>query len=545
VICRTAAAANWLDDVDGYNGPPVEWDMFSIDLPEIQQAEAVDRAILFFSERFEAIEKEKAHQVVETATGIQAAAGVGEGQKLALLLMRKGKFSDAAIVLEKVLPWSPYNDRTMTYLAVCKEALLKPEYRSSALQLFSLIKPLRCCLPPRYPLSYPLPSFRPLLLLSFFLSFLHLLSFRRNELVLQRKFNLFPLSLSCKYRACEDIFYNQPRGYGGFMPHKKEYTDITTRIMADMYAYADFNTFLGRQEYSYLRTLSKSMCDVESAYDIGCTGRTPYDAFFKFLKDDIAILRGLLEPFEWKVLQKHYRDEIWKFIPENNDKYTHSASSDRIGYFMNTRLRPVMEFLAGEALRNTYSYTVQYLGLENNRGLKPHIDQVDNEFTVTTAVDWTPDNTDPWTIFFDPVRQIPKEVGPWQKMPDQTRVIPAVLDGGDSMLFRGRQHTHYRHPLMQNRTSTNMLSHYVKWDYPIDMRRDEHGQKVFSHHTHMFFSRHNANGRKLLHHSKVCCWFCYSKFTIPPPPPPPSQQSKSPGRKLMFHDVSDELELMH
>jgi hypothetical protein len=208
--------------------------MFSVALPAAEQAQAVQRATFFFQARFEKVKKDKAHQVVSTATGIEVASGVGDGQKLALLLMRQGNFDDAAAVLETILAWSPYNDRTITYLALCEEARMVPEYKT--------------------------------------------------ELILQRKFNLFPLNVGCKSRGCEDVFYSQGRGFGGFHPHNKEYTTLVTRIMAQLYAFSDFNGFLGRQEYAYMRTLSQSMCDGSSLRAVGCVGRNPYDAVVKFLK---------------------------------------------------------------------------------------------------------------------------------------------------------------------------------------------------------------------------------------------------------------------
>jgi hypothetical protein len=53
-----------------------------------------------------------------------------------------------------------------------------------------------------------------------------------------------------------------------------------------------------------------------------------------------------------------------------------------------------------------------------------------------------------------------------------------MLGRGDGMLFRGREHPHYRNPLPGGKTCSNLLIHFVKMDFPTNITREEHNNQV-------------------------------------------------------------------
>ena len=76
-----------------------------------------------------------------------------------------------------------------------------------------------------------------------------------------------------------------------------------------------------------------------------------------------------------------------------------------------------------------------------------------------------------WPIYFVEKPKNPvTEFGTWEPQPKPTDagVVEALLKAGDALLFRGREHPHFREPLAaDNRSYGMMLSHFVKPDYPI------------------------------------------------------------------------------
>ena len=195
----------------------------------------------------------------------------------------------------------------------------------------------------------------------------------------------------------------------------------------------------------------------------------------RFAKQDVLVLRNLLSPWEMQTVRAHYK-EVMHMIPPGGDRFVTSCTSDRLGYWLNMRLKPVIETIAGQRMHPSYSYLVKYYGFEGNPGLKPHTDQVDNEYTVTIAVDWEPSEFGPVPIYFGHNRLKQREQGAWQSEPKPHERTKVDLHYGDAMLFRGRRHAHFRNAYPLGKNSTNLLIHFVKDSYPVHQNRWLHNQ---------------------------------------------------------------------
>lgn len=225
----------------------------------------------------------------------------------------------------------------------------------------------------------------------------------------------------------------------------------------------------------------------------------------KFAHDDVVILRGVLPAYVASVARDYYADTFGRcyadppapaaptgvkclqhpevtedMFPISPDGFVHSISSERLGFFLNQYLKPVVEAAAGKQLKVSYSYFVQYRGLPDNPGLLPHVDMIDNEYTMTIAIDWTPESRGAVPIYvqrrreahtFERGHNVPPPA------PDEP-VEEVLLSRGDGMLFRGRSHPHFRSPMIVGQSCSNLLVHFVDKDFPLDLTREEHNRKV-------------------------------------------------------------------
>jgi len=169
-----------------------------------------------------------------------------------------------------------------------------------------------------------------------------------------------------------------------------------------------------------------------------------------------------------------------------NDPYVHNAHSDRVGFFINQYLRPLAEAVAGRSLTPSYSYYVRYL--DKPDGLQPHTDQVDNEYTMSVQLDYTPEERGPCELwvwskrlpFQEEARNLePMCPGAHDDQPHCESSGDAVggrMNIGDAVLFRGRQHIHWRPRWQKGRTCAAVLQHFISRDNKH--RRGDHNRFV-------------------------------------------------------------------
>ena len=352
-------------------------------------------------------------------------ATLGLELTLAMLLMLQGDYKAALNTLDGVRRSDPFNFKAQQLRAYCLEAELKPEWG--------------------------------------------------NELELMKEFNTSWAAQAPDY--LQDFFWTMPKGYDGFKPHQRQHTRRAIDAISRLVTYHELVARVGGQANPYLRTLAISTGDGEAQVPRGLDVR---ELPRHFARDDVIVLRQLLAPYELRVVREYYRDSVplmheFGHRGGSGDPFVTSCTSDRVGYFLNQRLRPVIETVAGQPLQVSYSYMVKYYGFRGNPGLRPHTDQIDNEFTVTIAIDWEPDDFGPVPIYFGRERLKEHELGYWQQEPKDRKKV--LLSFGDAMLFRGRRHAHFRPPFPLGKNSTNLLVHFVASDYPTQMNRWQHNQK--------------------------------------------------------------------
>lgn len=360
----------------------------------------------------------------EAAEGF-ASAGVVPGRliKLAMLLMMQKEYKHAMKWLKKARAADPWNFKTQQLLGYCLEATLPPEWGS--------------------------------------------------ELMLMKAFNT-SWAIEAPWHQ-QDWFWLMPRGYDGFKPHRVDYTKVSMGAVVPLLVHYELQRELGHYADPYLSVLSRSRAEKGdgSRGVMGAALTDPRALVSRFATQDVLVLRELLSPWEMDIVRSHYK-EIMHMIPPGGDRFVTSCTSDRLGYWLNMRLKPVIETIAGQRMHVSYSYLVKYYGFEGNPGLKPHTDQVDNEYTVTIAIDWEPFEFGPVPIYFGHERMQEREQGMWREEPKERTQVD--LHYGDAMLFRGRRHAHFRQPYPLGKNSTNLLLHYVKDTYPVHMNRDQHNR---------------------------------------------------------------------
>eukprot|EP01065_Artemidia_motanka_P018280 TRINITY_DN21599_c0_g1_i2.p1 TRINITY_DN21599_c0_g1~~TRINITY_DN21599_c0_g1_i2.p1 ORF type:complete len:615 (+),score=183.69 TRINITY_DN21599_c0_g1_i2:849-2693(+) len=221
----------------------------------------------------------------------------------------------------------------------------------------------------------------------------------------------------------------------------------------------------------------------------------------RFARSDIAVIKEALPPFVHAAVRRFYRSAVGEcklgdekgpvctvpeprvFPPNSVDPFVQNAHSDRVGFWINQYLRPLAEAYAGRHLTPMYSYMVRYHGKPKNHGLEPHLDMVDNEYTMSVSVDYFTLGDCPLyahkarTAFLEDARgyHYPIYKRGWPHMAPGD-AIGANLSYGDAILFRGRQHAHYRPPFILGTICHATISHFVDRDYVYG--RGEHNNMV-------------------------------------------------------------------
>eukprot|EP01062_Namystynia_karyoxenos_P074043 TRINITY_DN70867_c0_g1_i1.p1 TRINITY_DN70867_c0_g1~~TRINITY_DN70867_c0_g1_i1.p1 ORF type:complete len:731 (+),score=230.50 TRINITY_DN70867_c0_g1_i1:83-2275(+) len=296
-----------------------------------------------------------------------------------------------------------------------------------------------------------------------------------------------------------DHFYWQAarlccKGMPRWLAVQEPHCSLTMGTIAHLLAYMEWEFQRGAMTLPQMRTLlvSRGLDDRFSPAD------NLADTVERYAQNDIMVLRELYPAYFRHHLRKYYttafgyctqthpgsselkcRESPNEIFPLGPDKYVRSISSDRVGFFLNELYRPLFEAIAGRKLQSTYSYFVRYLGLPGNPGLRPHIDMVDNEYTVTTSIDWTPEERGPVPIHAQ-VERVPFEEYGRTLTSGMLRGehLTVNLSVGDAIVFRGRQHPHWRKPIPLGHTVANLLLHYAVAEFPNDMTREQHNTAV-------------------------------------------------------------------
>jgi hypothetical protein len=158
-------------------------------------------------------------------------------------------------------------------------------------------------------------------------------------------------------------------------------------------------------------------------------------------------LSGLLHPFHLGSLRRYYRyhTRLGTFALGDDQTARRYVGYDEIvTRFFHYQLADIVSDLARRRVMPSYSYLAFYQG---GAVLDPHTDREECEYTVTMAIDATPepDAEVPWPV------QFMTPDGPaaaWQHL-------------GDALVFRGRALSHWRDRLDDGYTASSVLWHFV------------------------------------------------------------------------------------
>ena len=170
-----------------------------------------------------------------------------------------------------------------------------------------------------------------------------------------------------------------------------------------------------------------------------------------FSKRNYAPVRSLIHPFHVAALRRYYRYLIRNGkirLGDGQSARRYVAHNDGVARFFHQQITSTVSAVVGEAVKPSYVYLASYL---SGAELKKHTDREQCEFSVTMAVDFSPEPVQEtaWPIRLD--------------TPQGTTAVFQVL--GDGLVYRGTRVPHYRDRLPEGHTSTSLFFHYVPLDF--------------------------------------------------------------------------------
>lgn len=156
---------------------------------------------------------------------------------------------------------------------------------------------------------------------------------------------------------------------------------------------------------------------------------------------------GLVHPFHVGALRRYYRyhTRMGTFVlGDEQSPGRYVAYDESVTRFMHQQLTTAISDIARTVVRPSYSYLSLYTG---GAALDPHIDREACEYTVSLAIDASPepDAQVPWPLNLGLAEG---SLAVWQRL-------------GEGLLFRGRYLPHWRERLADGYTSSSVLLHYV------------------------------------------------------------------------------------
>ena len=170
-----------------------------------------------------------------------------------------------------------------------------------------------------------------------------------------------------------------------------------------------------------------------------------------FRERGYAPLPGLIHPFHVAALRRYYRCLIRKGTIRLGDEQSslrYVIHNEPVARFFHQQMARTLSSIVGEILKTSYVYLASY---QSGAELKKHIDREQCEFSVTLALDFSPEPqlATPWPIHLDTER-------------GRVTVFQAL---GDGLAYRGTRLPHYRDILGIGQTSTSIFFHYVSEDF--------------------------------------------------------------------------------
>src|SRR5262249_4433393 len=154
-------------------------------------------------------------------------------------------------------------------------------------------------------------------------------------------------------------------------------------------------------------------------------------------------------PLQLAALRRYYRNLIAEgFLRYSDDEWNNRYFMDRdsIAHFFHQQFTDLVSEVAGERVKPTFLFFASY---PPGSELLPHRHREQSWYSMSLLIDHSPEPEDvsPWPIFLRP--------------PGADTAFPINLGVGDALLYRGREVSHYRHPLPQGQYSSLWFLFYV------------------------------------------------------------------------------------
>lgn len=155
----------------------------------------------------------------------------------------------------------------------------------------------------------------------------------------------------------------------------------------------------------------------------------------------------LMNPLHLAALRRHYRKLIRLGALRLGDAQTsrrYVAHNENAARFFHHHLTPMMAAIVRQPVKPSYVYTGAY---QSGAVLEKHTDREQCEFSVTLALDYSPEPTceTPWSL----------------QLHTNDSVVNIFQGLGDGLVYRGREIPHSREALADGHTSTSIFFHYV------------------------------------------------------------------------------------
>ena len=163
-----------------------------------------------------------------------------------------------------------------------------------------------------------------------------------------------------------------------------------------------------------------------------------------------TVLRGLVPDFFFAALRARH---MALFVtPDRKALLSHEAPpevhtdeyqsrrlvwDDELSKYVATRLIPAISRAAGLPVVSVYEFSIEY---RRGGDLKPHVDRVQNQMSVSLHLGEIPEDAPLWPLYVAPVGA------------NESMGRPILLRPNDALLYSGPDHTHFRHPLTQEKS---------------------------------------------------------------------------------------------
>ncbi|MFY0256412.1 hypothetical protein ACDQ55_20945 [Chitinophaga sp. 30R24] len=170
----------------------------------------------------------------------------------------------------------------------------------------------------------------------------------------------------------------------------------------------------------------------------------------EFHSNGYKIIRHLINPVDFSSYLDKV-DEKGVLAPDEQVVGSKYLYKDRVFEKLLEFLVPFIEEQVGHKVYKTYSFARKYpMGAE----LKPHLDRDACEITLSISLGY---EGNPWPLWINNKSNLP---------------VSVLLEPGDAIMFKGREHEHWREKNTFG-TSSQVFLHYVDQNGPFSIHEDD------------------------------------------------------------------------